>query len=34
VSAALGELQTELRQVMLQLGAPTIADLTADLIAP
>ena len=32
-TSALTALATELRQVMLQLGAPTVADLTPDLIA-
>lgn len=34
VAATLSGLATDLRQVMGQLGAPTIADLTPDLIAP
>lgn len=33
VKSVLADLTTDLRQVMLQLGAPTIADLTPDLIA-
>jgi 4-hydroxymandelate oxidase len=32
VTGALTALTTELRQVMLQLGTPTVADLTPDLV--
>lgn len=34
VAAVLAALTTDLRQVMLQLGCPTVADLTPDLLAP